>query len=67
MNTELEADTLVDLTVTHGTVAGNIVTITGTGKAQYDMITPADESGIFMYDVEFSLSGTDDELQISMT
>lgn len=67
MVTELEADTAIDIAAAHTGAAGNIVTISGTGKAQYDAINPADESGIFMYDVEFSLSGTDDELTITMT
>lgn len=67
MFTELEADTLVDITVAHTGAAGNIVTITGTGKAQYDAVDPADEGGIMMFDIEGSLSGTDDELTITMT
>jgi hypothetical protein len=67
MVTELEADTLIDLSVAHTGAAGNIVTITGTGKAQYDAVEPADESGIFMFDIEGSLSGTNDEISIVMT
>lgn len=67
MFTELVADTAVDITVAHTGAAGNIVTITGTGKAQYDAVDPTDESGIMMFDVEGSLSGTDDELTITMT
>jgi hypothetical protein len=67
MTTEMEADTAVDLTVAHTGAAGNIMTITATGKAQYDMVAPADESGIFMFDIEGSLSGTDDELTLTNT
>ena len=67
MITELEADTAVDFTVDHTGSAGNIVTITGTGKAQYDAVNVGDESGIMMFDIEGSLSGTDDELTITMT
>lgn len=65
--TEFDADTLVDFTVTHGGTAGNIVTITGTGKCQYETIEPSDESGIFMYDISLMFSGTDDEFTITMT
>lgn len=67
MFTELVADTAVDIAVTHGTVAGNIVAITGTAKAQYDAVEAGDEGGIFMFDIEGSLSGTDDEITITMT
>ncbi|OQA56542.1 MAG: hypothetical protein BWY42_00961 [Candidatus Omnitrophica bacterium ADurb.Bin277] len=67
MVTEMEADTAVDIAAVHGATAGNIMTISGTAKAQYDMITPSDESGIFMYDIEGSLSGTDDEITITNT
>lgn len=67
MVTEMESDALVDIAAIHGATAGNIMTISGTGKAQYDMITPADESGIFMFDIEGSLSGTDDEITITNT
>jgi hypothetical protein len=67
MFTELDADTLVNLSVDHGASAGNIVTITATGKAQYDAVNPADEGGIYMFDIEGSLSGSDDELTLTMT
>lgn len=65
--TEFDADTLVTLTAAHGATAGNIVTITGTTKAQYDSIEPTDENGIFMYDIGFALSGTDNELTLTLT
>ena len=67
MWTEFDADTLVDFTATHGASAGNIVTITGTGKTQYDAIDPTDENGVFMYSCDLQFSGTSDETSIVMT
>jgi hypothetical protein len=69
MITELEADTAVDIAAVHGASAGNIVTISGTGKAQYDAVNPTDEGGIMMFDIEGSLSSAagDDELTLTMT
>lgn len=65
--TEFDADTMVSFTSTIGATAGNIVTITASSKVQYADVTPADENGIFMYDIGLAFSGTDDELTITMT
>ena len=50
-----------------GVTAGNIVTITSTSNAQWDEVTPADESGIFMYDGALVFSGTDNEFSVKLT
>lgn len=67
MWTEFDADTLVAFTATHGTVAGNIVTITSATLASYENIEPADEGGLFVYEVTLGFSGTDNEISIVMT